>query len=326
MIKNIFINFFRRFFDFWVSLFTNFYNSKYSSYFYSFLTFSFGMLICSFFFSARFLRERIPREILFEWDPWSFLFMFIMFILNCYLIITKLIGTQIKNGIVNKILLGIIIIYKDSLLRMHKIFVKNNVSLDLIFARSCDFIYNIVLNHGKYLHIYCHIFFYFVIVFPRFLVTICFFIDVVINKEFFYLYKIIWVLIIPLLWNIFYYGLEKFIMYRFSYIKFYFDIVFLKDQKIIKEKYGFDCKSMFHFTYKASSPAAQTFPLSTKEKNQIMNIDVPRMHHTFVNLTGYFAADGIFYNTKLYNVLKYFFLLMHIIIFGYYIFNIIKCL
>ena len=305
--------FFKYFMEVLLNYYKNLLDNKYFVFFQELILFIIGMIICSFFFSARFLKERLPQKIEFIYDDWLFLWLFASYTLFCILIAKKLRDKVIEDKPVrwyHKIGLKLVELYEKSLYSVYNMFiVKNEILQILLQTTTYDFFHKIYYKHyKKNLKPYIYIFFYFFVILPRMLVTICFFTDVLIFHKFFYLYKIIWVLIGPFLWRVFNYIIITYIDDRIKDVKMYYKIAI---------KFN-DNYPVYIYTYKEDSNFVILNPLTKEEQIKILHELMP-VYLTFLTIFEcVLGSDGELKDNKLYKIISFFFVLIYAIIFGYY--------
>jgi hypothetical protein len=191
------------------------------------ILFFIGLAICSFFSYLRIILERIPHEIDFSWDIYQFFFSFALFLLFTYLVKKKIYPKESKNKIIRwvkeEILLKGVKIYENSLLIIHTKLM--DIYIISVLMKKCVLNFYKILLRKFYRNFRArfYVYFFFVIL-PRILTTVFLFIDVIIFNEFYYLYKVIWVLIIPLIWDVYYYFTNKFIYLQLDFLKLFLDI------------------------------------------------------------------------------------------------------
>jgi hypothetical protein len=231
------------------------------------LTFFIGFLIIGFIFWNRFLRVRLPKEIL-ATDfiiqrlviICLFIFFFILFIYNLYKIIAK------KNS--NKSFITKVNFYLSNSIYFNKIlsFIINRIIRAPIFVY--DEIYKRVymrplleyigINLSLKLDDYKKLFYFMTFVVPKMIVSICFFIDVILYKEFLYFYYSLWLLVIPLLSNIILFIIQHHAIKRKDYIEHFFLFTITDTKTFIsfqphltaeERKFGLtvDCEAWFYF-------------------------------------------------------------------------------
>ena len=301
----------------------NLLDNKYFVFFQELILFIIGMIICSFFFSARFLKERLPQKIEFIYDHVSFLCFFALYVLFCILISKKLKNKKKTNIQNNKLIrwftllvLMLINIYEKSLFSVYNVFIKkSNIWPIMLRTITNAFYYKIQEKYGGALLLKIfYVFFYIFGVFPRFLVTTCFFIDVLIFHKFFYLYKVIWLLIIPFLCQIIFYIIMKYINNCIENVKHYFKITITKNP---------DNKIIFTYDYKRDSEFVKKKPLTEEYKKYAIYTLMPVLKY-FLLIERIFAPEGELKNNKLYKIIIIFLLFIYAIIFGYFTIKLIN--
>jgi len=170
-----------------------------------------GIIIICFIFWSRLIRVRLPKEILTDGSPVEILGVTCLFLL--FLILFLYSSNKIlprkknKESWVNKIILYIsknyylnqflsFIIYR---VIQGPIFVYNEIYKRVYMRPVIEYIGS---HLSAKLNNYKEIFYVIVFVIPKIIPSICFFIDIVVYKEFFYFYNSLVLLIIPLIINV----------------------------------------------------------------------------------------------------------------------------
>ena len=291
--------------------------------------FTIGMIICSFFFSIRFLKERLPQKIEFIYDDWSFLCFFGLYIFFCILISKKLKNKVIKDKPVrwyHKIGLKLINLYEKSLHSVYEIFIFRNDVVQILLRQITEGFYHKIYIPNKKIKSYIYIFFYFFVILPRILVTICFFIDVLIFHKFFYLYKIIWVLIIPLLWRIFNYIIKSYIDDCMENVETYFKITivaYIKNTPEHNDTPMYNYTPIYNYTYKKNEQIVKLCPISEEEKTQIIHDFMPVFLAFLRIFDDILGPNGEIQNSKFYKIIILFLYILNALIWEYYVIKLI---
>lgn len=274
-----------------------------------FFCLSFGLLICGYIFYIHVLMNRIPRELSFSWDSYSFIWYMIFFLLNIYFLFKKIYTNESKNKIImwvaEKILLKIFIFYENSLENVYELVMKSSYIRDLIYNSIyivkdfCEL--KFMRKENSLVMVY-----YLIILFPRILVVLTFFVDVIIFNKMFYMYKIIWILIIPLIFRIYYYMLENFCLYYVRVIVKYFRIRFEKDEKQI---YVY-CDEI------KDSKFRKDFPIS-KEQEESIRKDLIYLYVVRNDFLDVFSTDGPIASAPVYKKITTIISILYTIIWGY---------
>ena len=207
--------------------------------FYFFIGFIYG----SYLFYIRILLTRVPAKILFNWSVlWLLvcLVAVIFFGFKAYQESYRLLKNtkeykQSKFRVVNflkkKVVLKFKLIYDSSIDSLYYFLIdkpKIGYNVKRIVAKL---IYIIESLLKKNLFLYkekINIYFFFLLM-PRLFVSIAFFLDVIIYQEFFYLYKIIWVLIITLLWRVVFYLIKEQLNNHLTFFRIFFEVTHISD-------------------------------------------------------------------------------------------------
>ena len=188
-----------------------------------------GGLFCSWIFYLRFIKVRIPHEIIFTWSPWAALGTLFMVSIFGLSLCTVLTGNteRFRNGVLQKLAFGLTVVLAKSLHKVHMhvlggiddFFANKVVKKDRAAYRLQNFITErIFFNRWRtwggdvsgemyplrrvrvVRRIYSLI-----IQVPATIVAITFFIDVIIYHYFYYLYAMLPLLIIPTTFRILFY-------------------------------------------------------------------------------------------------------------------------
>lgn len=275
-----------------------------------FLLLILGLCICSYFFYIRFILKRLPTEIIFKYDILKFCIYFGLFLLFLYILIKKIYPKESKNKYIilikEKLLLKILNFYTESLDKVSRFFILDHgisdIILYIICSSICEFFY---MDFTKKPY-FREILFYFITLLPNLLVTITLFIDVVIFNKYYYLYKIIWVLIIPLFYNIIYYIINKYDKKAWCFITTYFEGNFIIGETNIIPNY----------TRKVFPPKIAKFALDEGQYKFLEeNLFV------FFNLHLLLRQFESFTSLLIYKYLQIFIIIMSLITFGYLAYN-----
>lgn len=215
--------------------------SKYIKIFFnSFLNFFLiflGFLICSYFFFIRIILVRVPHKMTFSWN--IVLFSFYVFLTLLFLLKIKKHFFPKKSSFsifINKLFEPLILLLfslYDSALYKFYITIFHNKNLEFLtkgLYYFCNYFKNFCLSSiMSNFHIKL-IFSYIIYVIPRFIILIALFIDTIIYQEFYYLYKVIWIILIPFCFKIFYYIMNQFNIQRFKELEVCFTINIKKNK------------------------------------------------------------------------------------------------
>ena len=176
-----------------------------------------GLVICSYFVFVRLLKERLPYEVDFSWNPYMLIFYMGLFLFFCYIIKQKVWPKESKNklmGWVKEQALKASHFYDDSLDQGFNLIFSFRLNNRNYFGELLDKVCKLIkkLSYTKfYQNIYNKLcFYYLVTIIPRLIITILFFVDMVCYNKFFLFYKYIWVLLIPFFWRIFFFILNAY--------------------------------------------------------------------------------------------------------------------
>jgi hypothetical protein len=297
------------------------------------ILFFIGLAICSFFFYLRIILERIPHEIDFSWDIYQFFFSLALFLLFTYLIKKKIYPKESKNKIIKWIKENIISffakkindIYDKSLLTLYKELIDKH-RIPIRYGRNIlqESIYKLdkFLSIDKYrtfaIRFYIYIFF---VILPRILVTVFLFIDVIIFNEFYYLYKVIWVLIIPLIWKICYYLIKNHWIDQWEYYKIYLDIEIITDPIVLKEKYNrVDSVTVVTRSY-LNDKFKSLYSITEEDYIFMINL-IPIFVNVKADYVDFYDSDGPIFNKIIYVNCILFIYTTSAIVWGYMSFGI----
>ena len=199
-----------------------------------------------YFFHLRFLLERFPHKIDFSWNLYKFLCYFFLTILFAYVLKRKLYPKTSKNKLLiwikENLFLKISLIYDKALEEVYNFFIGFNripFCLDLIhysIIKLSDFYHKLPYKKAEIISITI---FYLITIIPRIIVLLAFLIDVIYFNEYYYLYCIIWVLIIPFLWKIFFYCIYEYHQTIFkTYIPAYLNFTIKEENGLVKIWYN----------------------------------------------------------------------------------------
>jgi hypothetical protein len=152
---------------------------------------------------------------------------------------------------------------------------------------------------------------------PRIIVGIAANIDVIIFNEFYYLYTVIWVLILPLIWRVIYYLLNEFITLQLEFLSIFLEMVVITDKNLLKEKYHRDGEKAFELKSKKLHPQIQKlYPYSEKTEKIRRG-----MAHLFLQARGCYLemyhSNGVLFQLKRYQKSRIFILLLSILFWRY---------
>ncbi len=172
-----------------------------------------ALLICGIFVFRRIFKERLPHEINYGWNIYSFLGSLTLFLLFFYILLKKLkLLPESENEkiiwVKENLLGNFVLLYDKALKQIFKVLIEIKV-FEKILLKCCKLIIKIIyINHTlnmNYIYLY-----YIIYAFPKCIVMIALFIDVIFFNKYYYVYKFIWVLLIPFFWKILYFLVEEF--------------------------------------------------------------------------------------------------------------------
>ena len=190
-----------------------------------------GLVICSYFFYIRIILVRVPHKITYSWN--IYLFSFYLCLILLYVVRIKAYIFPSKETILSKtlkfIFFPIVSLYEKALFKLY-ILLFHNYRVEILTkglyyfcVHFKDFCLLPFMLNDKYL--YEKLLFYCIIqLFPRMLILITLFIDTIIYQELYYLYKVLWLILIPFFFNIFYYIMNQFNIRRFKELELCFTI------------------------------------------------------------------------------------------------------
>jgi len=152
---------------------------------------------------------------------------------------------------------------------------------------------------GRYMLLYQYLILSLTTILPRLLVAIALFIDIIIFHHFYYTYKIIWVLVFPVLWKVFYYCIKEFINAQESFLHLFFYVRVIDDPIELAEKYNSKNK-ITSFKRNPNSLAAKKYQ-PTDYDYHCMIEDLTRfiyLRNRFINV---YASEGDFPKLKVHH-------------------------
>jgi hypothetical protein len=177
------------------------------------LLFTLGLLICTYIIYIRFILVRIPKPIPAEWNPWLF-FLYFGLLLTYVSLLRHHINPPLYPSKLTKFLLTHVVkplssIFKDSLTVVHKRLVSENR------MKARTLLHRIILHLGEFFqqnklsaftYVNTHVV---LMILPRLITLFALAIDVILMHEFFYFYRGIFLLTIPIIWNVFLHFIKK---------------------------------------------------------------------------------------------------------------------
>lgn len=189
-----------------------------------------GLVICGYFFYIRIILRRLPKEINSEWNCLRFTVYVSLFIIFVSLFLKKIRGRESKLRIVialkENVFIPLLRIYDTSLMRVHDYFIdENRIPIKPFIEKLIDNLYKYI-NHlasknaePSYLTIYCVI-----NLIPRALVLMGLLTDVFVFEKFEYTYKMMPLLILPLIFNVVCYIIREFVSIQMELLEYLVDI------------------------------------------------------------------------------------------------------
>jgi len=174
-------------------------------------TFLMGLFIIGFIVWNRFIRVRLPKEILATDSTLIILSVICLCLCFLFLFLSNILLTEYKNknkeSWINKIILLVnnkyyynkFINFIINRVIQAPIFVYNEIYKRVFMRPLIEYVGT---HLSTKLSNYKKIFYFIVFVIPKMIVSVCFLIDVAIYKEFFYFYNSLGLLIIPLILNV----------------------------------------------------------------------------------------------------------------------------
>lgn len=295
-----------------------------------------GISICGYFFYIRILLKRIPHKIEFVWNPYLFAVYVIMILFFCYLLKQQLYLKKSQNKTIiwfkeklrwikekpgtwlkEKCIQRIAFVYDKSLHEVYLFFVDSNrLPIQKSLYKIVEKI-NALSNYKDFQDIrgFFAVYFIFMLL-PRIIVGIAVNIDVIIFNEFYYLYKIIWVLIFPLLWKIKYYLLNEYITLQLEFISIFLEMSVITDKKLLSEKYNRDGEKAFEFKSKNLHPQIRKLYPYSEKTEKLRRL----MAHLFLHVKGCYLemynANSILFQLTRYQKTRIFMLLLSILFWG----------
>lgn len=278
-----------------------------------------GFFICGYIFYIRILMDRIPKELSFSWNIYLFTMYISLFLLYGYILLKKYSTPKTtKNKLIiwlkETILLNVIKVYEKSLMSVYNL---------LIDQGKIPFIRQIIYESIYYIRKFCEssfmskqiyqvILYYLIILLPRLIVVIAFFIDVLVFNEMYYMYKIIWILIIPLIWKVYYYLLEHLCRHFTCITLMYFDVLVKKDE--------INKQTLIYCTEIKDCLFRRDFPISKEQANQ-MKKDIINLHIVKEQFLDVFSTEGPIASAPFYKKITTIILILYTIIWGYMVYN-----
>lgn len=169
-----------------------------------------GLVICIYFIYIRFILKRLPKNVFQDWNPILLAIYVSLLILFVILLRNHIRPPSLSRPaefIIKNIISPVVSTYKKALAMVYIILDENTPiqqPLHRIIEKCGEFLQHANLSIIGIANIYI-----FTTLLPRLATLLAMFIDVFLTHQFFYLYKIIWLLTIPLLWNVLLYLLRK---------------------------------------------------------------------------------------------------------------------
>ncbi len=264
-----------------------------------------GISICMYFLHLRFLLERFPHKINFSWNLYKFLCYFFLTILFAYILKRRLYPKISKNKLLiwikEKIFLKIILVYDKALEEVYNFFIDYN---------KIPFILNILY---KSIHLLANFFnkfdydkadnisitiFYLITIIPRVIVLFALLIDVIYFNEYYYLYRIIWVLIIPFIWKIFFFCINIFYKYTLEIIERYYTFSIKKEDNFLDSSTK-NIITKVWYQKRTDSLYIEHVPYSEEEYKQ-MEKDIYLFYVVNDRFISYYNSNGLVTNAPIY--------------------------
>lgn len=210
------------------------------------ILFFLGSALCLWIFYVRIIMERAPRDVTFT-CKYCLGFYFLAMIFFGYLLSKEIYRYINKTYKYKPISNKMFITFQEKFL--HPISNAYNTSLELVHTFFIDIHGGIIkdgLHHSLFkinsitekpfwdnptLHRWLYIS---ILILPRVVVITCLIVDTVIFHRFFYVYKFLWVLLIPLSWKILFYCLEKHLTLQKLFTTIFFEIHVIRDIEEVK--------------------------------------------------------------------------------------------
>jgi len=266
-----------------------------------FLLFLLGFSFCSFVFYRRLIKVRLPKEIIPEWDIVYFLCCLILTIIFGVMLYEKIFSFKNPNQTFVKLQEKIKKIYDDALMEVFTFFVINRTKTiaPLLAHIVIKLVPIIEVLEGHYMLLYQYIILYFVTILPRQLMACALFYDIIILHHFYYTYKIIWILVLPVLWKVFFYTIKEYINYQESFLHLFFYVRVIDDPIELAEKYNSKNK-ITSFKRNLNSLAAKEFH-PTDYDYHCMIEDLTRFIYLRDRFINVYASEGDFPKLKVHH-------------------------
>lgn len=195
--------------------------------------------------------ERIPKEITFSGNFLFILLYLFLIVTFGYLLFQELYRClnntpyykESSNRFIikfkDKVMTPVRDAYNESLIAVHEFFIdKHGGVLKDLIHKTIFLVYFLIAKpywKNPYLHRAIYIF---ILLIPRLIVIIAFLIDVTVYQYFYYLYKCIWLLILPLVWRIFFFLFKEHLQLQMLFTTIFFEINAIYDQSEVEKKYS----------------------------------------------------------------------------------------
>lgn len=269
-----------------------------------------GSVICLYITYIRIVLQRIPHKIEFHFSPVLFVFYFLLTICFGYLALKKINLILFKSGASSTSNLNLFIIkmnniYKNALLAVYDFFIdKERIPIKPLI-RACMFKVNDICLYLQPTNLRTFFYIYFgLCLLPRIIVALSLMCDVIIFQEFHYLYCTIWLLLIPLIWNILWYLIKECLNLDYEFISLFLDIEYITNNKILSEKYKSD-KPLIKCVRKNHPRILELYPLSDAEYEEMVN-DVTKIFRVRDNYVEMYDASGLIYQMKFHHYSLFF--------------------
>ena len=225
-----------------------------------------GFSLCSYVLYIRVILKSMPKYIGLEWNFGAFLAFSFLTYLYYKLLKYKLKKNKKPINLKSykvKILLKLVDYYDKCLYAVyaHFAYAQTIINGKELLQQLVNIVYK-VFRFLNFTRLYQYYYLYvFLVILPRLIITILFFIEVVCYNYMYYTYAFIWLLIIPLIWRIIYYLIKEYTPIQSAYLELYFDIEIITDPIIIKEKYKSPKKKILVLTANYEADILEYFPI-----------------------------------------------------------------
>jgi len=215
-----------------------------------------GSSFCLWIFYVRVILVRIPKEITFSCKLCIAIYLLLATI-SGYMLLQELYrriyktssyktsDNKILIAIKEKWLLPLQNTYKASLSQVYEFFIDIHGGIIKELLHRCVILLHYIVSSPYWYNVTMHRWIYVSIhVLPRLCMVTAFLVDAMVYQYFHFLYKTIWVLIIPLIWNVSFYCLKKIVDLQKRFVGLLFDITVTDEASGDKTTYEFQGKDV----------------------------------------------------------------------------------